>query len=211
MQKIKQFIQNSNVLKNASLSMIGSILIRAVDLISIPIFTRILDTTVYGRVSVFTTYVQIFTIILSLDFRGCVGKAMLEFKDEKEKFHSAAICFSMIWTAVVIFIFNMCHGLAERLLAMNHLEMNILLIYSFVYFVVNYKSVEYIFSLEYKKNLIMNMAVAGGNLVLSVILVLSIFSDNRFLGRIVGATVPTLLIAIVIMVSYFKKGKTLWK
>ena len=55
MQKIKQFIQNSNVLKNASLSMIGSILIRAVDLISIPIFTRILDTTVYGRVSVFTT------------------------------------------------------------------------------------------------------------------------------------------------------------
>ena len=49
MQKIKQFIQNSNVLKNASLSMIGSILIRAVDLISIPIFTRILDTTVYGR------------------------------------------------------------------------------------------------------------------------------------------------------------------
>ena len=211
MQKIKQFIQNSNVLKNASLSMIGSILIRAVDLISIPIFTRILDTTVYGRVSVFTTYVQIFTIILSLDFRGCVGKAMLEFKDEKEKFHSAAICFSMIWTAVVIFIFNMCHGLAERLLAMNHLEMNILLIYSFGYFVVNYKSVEYIFSLEYKKNLIMNMAVAGGNLVLSVILVLSIFSDNRFLGRIVGATVPTLLIAIVIMVSYFKKGKTLWK
>ena len=77
---MKRGITSNRIWKNGFLSLFGSILIRAVDLISIPVFTRLLDTSTYGRVSVFTTYVQIFIVMLSLNFHGCLPRAALEYK-----------------------------------------------------------------------------------------------------------------------------------
>ena len=181
-KNIIYFLSNK-LFSTASLSLIGSVLIRAVDLISIPIFTRLLDTATYGRVSVFTTYVQIFMIILSLDFKGCVARASLEFQDQKEKFYSVSLFFSMLWSGIIIFLFNIFHNLTEQLLAMSQLEYNVMLIYSFTFFVINYKSSEYIFEMQYIKNIFLSMTVALGNLILSVLLVLTLFDHNRFLGR----------------------------
>lgn len=203
-------IKNSDILKNGSLSMIGTVLIRAVDLVSIPIFTRILDTATYGRVSVFTTYTQIFMVLLGLDINGCVGRATLEFKEKKNEFYSVTMFFTMIWTLIVIFVFNTFHGLTENLLLMNQMEMNIMLVYSFAYFTVLYKSGEYIYSLKYKENIVMSMLIALGNLVLSVVLVLGVFSGNRFLGKILGAAIPTIVISTTVLIGYYSKGKRLF-
>ena len=159
--------------------MIGSILIRAVDLISIPIFTRILDTATYGRVSVFTTYTQIFMVILGLDFNGCVSRATLEYKERKQQFYSVTLFFSMMWTLLVIILFNTFHNLTENLLAMSQMEMNIMLIYSFCYFVILYKSAELIFTFQYKRNIAMSILMALGNLCLSVV-GLGIFFGRSF-------------------------------
>lgn len=203
----KKGIMNNRILKNGSLSMFGSILIRAVDLISIPIFTRLLDTSTYGRVSVFTTYVQIFVVLLSLDFHGSVPRATLEYKKEKEQYYRATLLFSFFWTVTVIALLNVCHEWTEKLLSMGQMEFNILLIYSFSFFVIQYKSNEYIFNFQYKNNIIMSFGMALGNLGLSVLLVVSFFSENRFLGRIIGAAVPTVMIASVVLIHYLKSGK----
>lgn len=204
---IKKGNMNNRILKNGSLSMLGSILIRSVDLISIPIFTRLLDTSIYGRVSVFTTYVQIFIIILSLDFHGCVSKATLEYKKEKDQYYSATLFFSVLWTVTVILTFNVCHEWSEKLLSMNQVEFNVLLIYSFSFYVIQYKSNEYIFNFQYKDNIIMSFGIALGNLGLSILLMVSFFSEDRFLGRIIGATVPTAITAFIVFVHYLKNGK----
>lgn len=208
-KNIIYFLSNK-LFSTASLSLIGSVLIRAVDLISIPIFTRLLDTATYGRVSVFTTYVQIFMIILSLDFKGCVARASLEFQDQKEKFYSVSLFFSMLWSGIIIFLFNIFHNLTEQLLAMSQLEYNVMLIYSFTFFVINYKSSEYIFEMQYIKNIFLSMTVALGNLILSVLLVLTLFDHNRFLGRIIGAAIPTVIIGFFILAQYQKRGKSIW-
>ena len=64
----------NKVLKTGSLSLLGTVLVKAVNLISIPVFSRLLTTSEYGQVDVFMTYVNIFMIILGLDFVGAVGK-----------------------------------------------------------------------------------------------------------------------------------------
>lgn len=211
MKIVKQLIQSKKILKNGSLSMIGSILIRAVDLISIPIFTRILNTADYGRVSVFTTYVQIFVILLGLDFHGSVARATLEFKKEKEAFYSSTLCFTMIWTGIVTLFLNLFHGCMESLLSMSQLEFNILVVYSYALFIIQYKSAEYIFMLQYKKNIVLSMLMAWGNLGLSVIFMLTMFANNQFLGRILGAAIPTMVLALGVLLAYLKRGKNLWQ
>lgn len=204
---IKRAIVSNRILKNGSLSMFGSILIRAVDLISIPIFTRLLDTSTYGRVSVFTTYVQIFVVLLSLDFHGSVSRATLEYKKEKEEYYRATLLFSLLWAVTIVTLFNIFHEWAEKLLAMSQMEFNILLLYSFSFYVIQYKSNEYIFNFQYKNNITMSFGMALGNLSLSILLVVSFFSENKFLGRIIGAAVPAAMIAFIVFVQYMKNGR----
>ena len=45
----------NKVLKTGSLSLLGTVLVKAVNLISIPVFSRLLTTSEYGRVDVFMT------------------------------------------------------------------------------------------------------------------------------------------------------------
>lgn len=195
---------------NTVLSMTGSILIRAVDLISIPIFTRILDTASYGRVSVFTTYVQILTIILSLDIYGCVGRATQEYKEKKEQFYSVTIFFSMIWTAFILILCNIFSPTVSYLLTMSRLEYNILILYGFASFIIIYKSAELIFTMQYQCNIFISLCVALGNLGLSALFVLTLFSDDKFLGRILGAALPTLLMASIAVYGYLRRGRKLF-
>lgn len=199
-------IKNKTI-ANTALSMVGSILIRAVDLISIPIFTRLLDTASYGRVSVFTTYVQILTVILSLDMYGCTGRATQEFKERKDQFYSVTIFFSMMWTAFILILCNIFSPTVSYLLTMSRVEYNILILYSFATFVITYKSAELIFTMQYQRNIFVSLCVAFGNLGFSVLFVVTLFSDNKFLGRILGAALPTFLIASILIYGYLRRGK----
>jgi O-antigen/teichoic acid export membrane protein len=203
---MKRGITSNRIWKNGFLSLFGSILIRAVDLISIPVFTRLLDTSTYGRVSVFTTYVQIFIVMLSLNFHGCVPRAALEYKKEKKQYYCATLLFSMLWTALVITLFNVFYIWTEELLSMSRIEFNILLIYSFSFYIIQYKSNEYIFNFQYKNNIIMSFGMALGGLGLSVLLVVTLFSEDKFLGRIIGTAIPAVMIAFVVFVRYLKDG-----
>ena len=143
-------IKNNKIFEKFSYSMLGTILIRAVDLISIPIFTRLMDAASYGRVSVFTTYVQVFMVILGLDFHAGVDRATQEYKEKKNEFYSVTLFFTMLWSAVLILIFNVFPALTGRLLAMNQYEFNIMLVYSYAYFIVHYK----ISCLFFRKNIL---------------------------------------------------------
>ena len=66
-KNIIYFLSNK-LFSTASLSLIGSVLIRAVDLISIPIFTRLLDTATYGRESVFLSAAVLYLLCQKVPF-----------------------------------------------------------------------------------------------------------------------------------------------
>ena len=53
----------------------------------------------------------------------------------------------------------------------------------------------------------MSFGMALGNLSLSILLVVSFFSENKFLGRIIGAAVPAAMIAFIVFVQYMKNGR----
>ncbi len=203
-------IRENKFLKNGFISLIGTFLIRAVNLISIPVFSRMMGTSEYGEANIFLTYVEIFMILLGLDFHGAVSKGQLDFKEDKDKFMSVGIFFTGIYTALVIILFNIFHGLIERCLLMSNLQLNILLVYSYATFVVTYMSSEYIFQLQYKKNIALSLSVALCNFGCSVLFIQTICSQNRFWGRILGAAIPTIVIASTVFIYLIVRGRKLF-
>lgn len=205
--KIKYLISKY---ENSILSMFGAILIRSIDLISIPIFTRLMETSTYGRLSVFSTYVYIFIVFLGLDFYGAVGKGTLVFKEKCDKYYSVSVSFTFFWFIFVLFVFNVSDRFISHILLLKRSEYNILLIYSYGMFVVNYATSKYLFFQEYKKNILMSFFLASTNLILSVFFIMSIFADNMFFGRILGYMIPTTLVASVLLVNFWRRGKKIY-
>lgn len=206
--KLFKRINNNTIILQGSLSMIGTVIIKSIDLISIPIFTRILDTGTYGKFSVFTIYMQILLVILSLDMHSSVSRAILEFKSDKKKYFSNTLLVSFSWTIFFLVACNIFSHEVSQLLSLNRIEFNILIIYSYMYSVINYKSCELVYEMKYKKNIILGVSAALGNMLLSIILIFTLFSENKFFGRVLGASIPIVMIATVFLIKYFIEGKS---
>ena len=196
----------NKVLKTGSLSLLGTVLVKAVNLISIPVFSRLLTTSEYGQVDVFMTYVNIFMIILGLDFVGAVGKGRLDHEEDADEYITSSLLFTTIFSVGVVLIINLVFPLIQVALGMDRLTTNIMLLYSYALFIISYRSAEYNFYYEYKKNMAMSLSVALGNFALSVVLIETIFRTSKFWGRIIGAMMPTLLIGIFVYFRLARRG-----
>lgn len=199
-------LKKSKTLKIGSLSLLGTVLVRAVNLISIPVFSRLLSTSEYGRVDVFMTYVNVFMIILGLDFVAAVGKGRLDFKKKADEYIASSILFTTLFSAGIILLINILFPIVQAIFDMNRFTVNIMLLYSYAMFIISYRSTEYNFYYEYKKNLAMSLSVAVGNFVLSVVLIETIFTGHKFEGRIIGAVIPTLFVAIFVYLYLLGRG-----
>lgn len=86
--------------------LICNILQKAISLITTPIFTRIMTTTEYGKFSVYTSWVQIFTIIttLRLDY-ATFNKGMSKYSKNRDEYVSAMQALTTIITTIVLIFY----------------------------------------------------------------------------------------------------------
>ena len=206
----KNFL-NNRMIKAGSLSLLATIMIRAINLISVPIFSRILTTAEYGQVDVFMTYVNIFIILLGLDFHAAIGKGRLDFKEEADEYVTSSILFTSITSIVIVVLINLFFEQIKFVFGLDRWAVNTMLLYSYAMFLMTYRTGEYNFNFEYKNNMKMSVTVALLNVVLSVAFIETIFKDGHLLGRILGATIPTVICAVIIFVFYGKRGHWCFK
>ena len=198
---------NNKIIRAGSMSLLATVITRAVNLISVPIFSRLLTTEEYGRVDVFMTYMNVFVIVSGLDFHGAVGKGRLDYKEDADGYVTSSVLFTTINVVCIAVIINVLYSILGAVIGMEQYLFNIMLLYSYAIFLMTYRSAEYNFYFEYKNNLLMSVSVALGNLLLSVLFIKTFFSGSRMLGRVLGATIPTAVCAVIIWFYYGNRGK----
>ena len=76
-------------LKSTFWALICGILQKGVNVITTPIFTRLLSTSEYGQYNVFNSWLQITTIIVSLNISaGVFHQGLVKFEDDSKRFAS---------------------------------------------------------------------------------------------------------------------------
>lgn len=206
--KIQQ-IFNNKIFRAGSMSLMATVLTRAINLISVPIFSRLLTAAEYGQMDVFFTYVNIFFVILGLDFNGALGKGKLDFEKESNEFVTSSILFTVISSVIIVSVINVFYNILQPVFGLDKQLVNIMFLYSYAMFIMNYRIGEYNFDFSYKKGMIISVCVATFNLAISIVLVETLFKNNHVLGRVLGATIPTVICAIIVFVYYGKRGN--WK
>lgn len=99
---------------------ICSVIQKGMSIITIPIFTRLLSTAEYGQVSVYTAWLGLFSIIISLNLPyGSFQTAMVKFEDRREEYVSAIEGIFLTLAAVFLIIYFPFAGFFNNLLDMT--------------------------------------------------------------------------------------------
>lgn len=200
---------SSKVIKSGLWYTIANVSIRAVAIITTPIYTGMLSTADYGRANTYNSWIDIFNVFTCLCIVYSIGRAKLDFKDKFDEYMSALQSLSSSFGLVVLifaFIFR------NQLSAWMEYEVPLVLA-MFVYLCIS-PSVEYMmqkcrYQYKYRENIAISIITCVGQIGLSIGLML-LFNNQRYIGKILGVILPTFVMGIVFYIRFLSVGKTFY-
>ena len=204
-RNIKKLV-NNKVVKYGSIGIITTLLARAVNFISIPIFTRLLTTSEYGSVDFFFSVTNMLYLILGFAASHIVERGILDFKEKLEQYISATMNVTLINTVIITLLANVFYYQLNRIVFIDRCTMNIMILYSYMLFIVSYKNMELNYQFQYGRNMYYTLSILIANVGLSVIFITVGLFDSAYWDRIFGALFPTVIIGAATFFLYQKKG-----
>jgi len=206
--KGNQEIQPRNkVFKAGAGYIIGNYLLKGITFLSAPIFTRLLTTEEYGDFGAYIAYESIFYIILGLALHSSITNAKYEYKEKLNEYVSSLVLLSGISVSIWLIIANVFYNSYSDMLGLDRTVVNILVFHCLGSAIFQLFNVYVGLSYSVKSYLVLTTVNAISNMGLSVILILTVFKDDRLMGRILGAALPIVAIAGYICFYFFKKSK----
>lgn len=205
---MSKYSYNKIVLFNLS----GKIILNGINFFVTPIFTRILGTENYGFFSIYLTWQSVFQILIGLQTQSIIGNASAKFnKDEREKlFSSNSFMVSIIFVCSLFLIIFFRNTLVE-FIGLPILLILLMATHAYTGYGVNVVTGTWAFDKEADKNFFSSLILSILNIILSCIFINWIKIDElKYIGRIVGSAIPTLIFGTVCIVMIYLKGRTLY-
>jgi O-antigen/teichoic acid export membrane protein len=170
---------------------------KAIGFISVPIFTRLLTQSDYGLIAIFTAYVGIFTIILSLDSYTAVGRYYYEKKDDFDEFIGTTLVLVTVIFGFAVLIYL---SLYDQIASLMQLPGLLVIYLVFVcYFSIIYNIYYQILVPQKKSKEAASISVVRGYSMFAVgALFVYLLKDNRYMGYIWA-----ILLVDLVFSSYF--------
>ncbi len=182
-----------------------------VNLITTPIFSRILSTDDYGLVSTYQSWYNILTIFITLNlFAGVFNNALIDYKDKREKMTSSFLSISIFITIItyiiyIIFSKQVCNLLGLSNALMNFMFLNFLTYPAWGFFLAREK-----FDYKYIKPLVFTIITFTLNPILGIIGI-KLFPNDKAVAKVIFCGLPTVILNFIIMVNILYKGKTFFE
>lgn len=196
--------QGKKALKAGLSYTIGNIFCKGLSFISAFIFARLMTPADYGIYNTFCSYVSILAVAIGFALHVSIKNAKIDYEKKLSEYCSSI---SLIVVANSVFLIALSLVYKQQLseiLSLPAMMVVIVVIESFAnamlmlyndYLAVNFLS---------KKYLVISLVYAIVGMGLSLILVTTVFSDMRYMGRAFGTMIPLLCIALYILSTLYK-------
>lgn len=199
-------------------NMLGPIILNGVNFFTVPIFTRVLGPANFGVVSLYTTWVQLFTILIGLQTSGTIAPSMVHYDEDEEKRYLSSILslsllsFGVLTLLAILFIkpLSAFTGFPVQIIVM-------MLLQSFGAYMIGFGNIFFTYEKKAKLNFVLSVSVTILTIGLSLLLVLLVDKpETNYNGRITGMMLPNLALGVVLLVYFFRRGgsfydKEYWK
>lgn len=183
---------------------IGNILIKGINFLSIPLFSRLMTTEEFGVYNVFLSYDAILFVVIGMALHSSVKSAKYQFKGQINKFISSISLIYLINLCVFTALLFVFRHKSTEITGYSLIVLLCLLLFStgsaLITLYNEFVSLEY----DYKKYMGVALANSCGNVIISLILILTVFRQSKDTGRIVGATTTIVFLSAFILYSFYK-------
>ncbi|MDN5341367.1 MAG: hypothetical protein PWP28_242 [Oceanotoga sp.] len=199
----------NKVVKAGSWYTITNFFTKGIAFLTLPIFTRLLNTEDYGIVSLFTSWVGIFSVIISLDLMGSVGRGKTEFKEKYDEYASSILFLSLIIFSIFLSLSFIFSDYLSKLIGLEKTLFYLMIFGSYFTFVLNFTLSKFRFEYKYKTTSIITILKALIAVGISIYLIIYVFDQNKYYGRIIGQMSPLFIVGIIFLFYILIKGKKL--
>ena len=208
--------ENSKVVKAGIGYTISNYFLKGLTFLTIPIFSRIMSTADYGLYNTFVAYESILFIFIGLAIHSSYKNARfkyglvsegIETGKDYNTYVSVTLLMVLTNSTLLLIIANICSGVIGNLLDLDRLSINLLILYSASNAILLCFNSDVALRYQFQSFLKISAFNAIGNILLSIVLMLTIFSETRYIGRVFGTTIPILAVAIFILLTYIKRAR----
>ena len=196
--------KEKSYLKATGLYTIGNVFNKAISLLLLPIFTRLLSTESYGVVSTYNSWVSLATIIIGLQLYLTLRSAFSEYADRLYSYISSidtliALYFTFFSTTTII-VCIFCFESIPLILVV------FCLIHAFMHSIINVELQRQMMALEYVKR---TLLLSIPNLIAALlgIVLIVMWPETDYMGRICSWVAVYVIIGTFFFISHLKKGR----
>lgn len=174
----------------------GLILIRAINYLSIPIFTRMLSQDELGMVSGYISWISIVGIFVGFGLNTSIAVARINYDGDFDAYNSSIIYFSLFWFVFLEIIANLTFNLYYPIVLVDRVWINFFLVAAFSGYVIESYIKKNTIDYKFKINTLLGSANSVFSLVISVYLIKHM--SNRIVGRMIGQYLFYTVVAFVV-------------
>ncbi len=188
---------------------VASVGIRAVGIITSPIYTRMLTPEDYGVANIFNSWIEIFNIFTCLCIVYSIGRAKLDFKDKFDEYMSALQSLSSSFAFLVLILAFIFRSQLSEWMKYEVPLVIVLFVYLAISPSVEYMLQKYKYEYNYRSSILVSATICIGTVILSIVLML-VFNHARYVGKILGALSMTFLLGLYFYIKILKQGKVFY-
>lgn len=197
---------SSEVAKAAVWYSVSNILLKGVSIITVPIFTRLLTTSDYGISSNYTSWVNIIGCVTGLGLSTAVMRGKIEYDREYASFLSSIQFLSMFFTGICSLVMITTIDFWTDFLKLDKICIMIMLAY--LIFSQSFENAQMNYRFEYKYKTCIGISVLNAVLIIGISVVsIIILPSRKYLGRILGQSVPYILFGSIFAAKFFVRGR----
>ncbi len=189
--------------------------VKGLAFLTLPIFTRLLTIDEFGIVSVYGSVVSISTVILGFSLPISIARAKIDFKTDFSGFVFNILILNYV---LFLFLFLPIYIFRVSISRFSGLEVSlivIMLFHGFALSILKLYSTKLKYEYKYRIVSLLNVIVAISSVFFSLILMQTIYIENRSFGKIIGQAGIVILVGVIITFIMFKSKKSVnlkyWK
>ena len=185
---------------------VGNFLVKGIAFLTLPLFSRLMTTAEFGTYNVFISFEAILYVIVGLAIHTSIQSANLEFKGANKYVSSVSLIY-IINAAILSLIVCVFGSMLSKVTGFGISIMLLLVLYSFGTSMIQLYNNKIALSYDYKRYLAITVAYSVGSVIISLALMLTIMSNHRDIGRILGTTITVFLVALWILATFYKDAR----
>lgn len=179
---------------------------KAINVVTTPIFTRLLSTAEYGEYSVYTSWLGIFTVFISLNLSlGVFMRGLIKFSDRKHEFASSMQILTLVLAVAWTILYLPLSSYINKLTNLNTARTLLMILTIWLTAIFGFWAAEQRVDYQYRKLVPVTLCVTIGGQLLGVILV-SVLED-KVTARILGTVIVDAIVYLWLFGADLIRGK----